>query len=61
MRPVATGELAAVLTPRHLTPRRLTPLLLPPSHADNKALYVISTKETQIYELVAGTASEKNT
>ncbi|XP_073692838.1 rho guanine nucleotide exchange factor 11 [Garra rufa] len=28
---------------------------------DNKALYVISTSESQIYELVAGTLSEKNT
>ncbi|XP_067255893.1 rho guanine nucleotide exchange factor 11 isoform X2 [Chanodichthys erythropterus] len=28
---------------------------------DNKALYVISTSERQIYELVAGTSSEKNT
>ncbi|XP_050970709.1 rho guanine nucleotide exchange factor 11 isoform X2 [Labeo rohita] len=28
---------------------------------DNKALYVISTSESQIYELVAGTSSEKNT
>lgn len=28
---------------------------------DNKALYVISTTERQIYELVAGTSSEKNT
>nr|XP_055051512.1 rho guanine nucleotide exchange factor 11 isoform X3 [Misgurnus anguillicaudatus] len=27
---------------------------------DNKALYVISTSERQIYELVAGTSSEKN-
>ncbi|XP_076850325.1 rho guanine nucleotide exchange factor 11 isoform X2 [Brachyhypopomus gauderio] len=28
---------------------------------DNKALYVISTSERQMYELVAGTLSEKNT
>lgn len=28
---------------------------------DNKALYIISTTERQIYELVAGTSSEKNT
>ncbi|CDQ82881.1 unnamed protein product [Oncorhynchus mykiss] len=28
--------------------------------SDNKALYVISTTEQQIYELVAGTSSEKN-
>ncbi|KAG1937919.1 rho guanine nucleotide exchange factor [Pimephales promelas] len=28
---------------------------------DNKALYVISTSERQIYELVAGSSSEKNT
>ncbi|KAK1783894.1 hypothetical protein P4O66_006068, partial [Electrophorus voltai] len=31
------------------------------SQTYNKALYVISTSERQIYELVAGTSSEKNT
>lgn len=27
--------------------------------SDNKALYVVSTSETQMYELVAGTSSER--
>ena len=31
------------------------------SDPDNKALYIISPTEGQIYELVAGTASDKNT
>ncbi|XP_076144910.1 rho guanine nucleotide exchange factor 11 isoform X1 [Alosa pseudoharengus] len=40
---------------------RLDSLLVRPVATDNKALYVISTSERQIYELVAGTLSEKNT
>ncbi|XP_071372045.1 rho guanine nucleotide exchange factor 11 [Centroberyx affinis] len=40
---------------------RLDSLLVRPVATDNKALYVISTTERQIYELVAGTSSEKNT
>ncbi|XP_037116583.1 rho guanine nucleotide exchange factor 11 isoform X9 [Syngnathus acus] len=39
----------------------LDSLLVRSVATDNKALYVISTAESQIYELVAGTASEKNT
>ncbi|XP_049576933.1 rho guanine nucleotide exchange factor 11 isoform X3 [Syngnathus scovelli] len=39
----------------------LDSLLVRSVATDNKALYVISTAERQIYELVAGTASEKNT
>ncbi|XP_029931494.1 rho guanine nucleotide exchange factor 11 isoform X2 [Myripristis murdjan] len=40
---------------------RLDSLLVRSVATDNKALYVISTTERQIYELVAGTSSEKNT
>ncbi|XP_063042451.1 rho guanine nucleotide exchange factor 11 isoform X2 [Engraulis encrasicolus] len=40
---------------------RLDSLLVRSVATDNKALYVISTSERQIYELVAGTSSEKNT
>ncbi|XP_051574256.1 rho guanine nucleotide exchange factor 11 isoform X2 [Myxocyprinus asiaticus] len=40
---------------------RLDSLLIRSVATDNKALYVISTSESQIYELVAGTSSEKNT
>uniref|UniRef100_UPI0037E8A71F rho guanine nucleotide exchange factor 11 isoform X2 n=1 Tax=Semicossyphus pulcher TaxID=241346 RepID=UPI0037E8A71F len=40
---------------------KLDSLLVRSVATDNKALYVISTTERQIYELVAGTASEKNT
>uniref|UniRef100_A0A8C9WDB7 Rho guanine nucleotide exchange factor 11 n=1 Tax=Scleropages formosus TaxID=113540 RepID=A0A8C9WDB7_SCLFO len=40
---------------------RLDSLLVRPVATDNKALYVISTSEREIYELVAGTSSEKNT
>ncbi|XP_008296120.1 rho guanine nucleotide exchange factor 11 isoform X2 [Stegastes partitus] len=40
---------------------KLDSLLVRPVATDNKALYVISTTERQIYELVAGTSSEKNT
>ncbi|KAL4618283.1 rho guanine nucleotide exchange factor 11 isoform X2 [Arapaima gigas] len=40
---------------------QLDSLLVRPVATDNKALYVISTSERQIYELVAGTSSEKNT
>ncbi|KAM9834921.1 rho guanine nucleotide exchange factor 11 isoform 1-T1 [Syngnathus typhle] len=39
----------------------LDSLLVRSVATDNKALYVISTAESQIYELVAGTASERNT
>ncbi|XP_057199113.1 rho guanine nucleotide exchange factor 11 isoform X5 [Triplophysa rosa] len=39
---------------------RLDSSLVRPVATDNKALYVISTSESQIYELVAGTSSEKN-
>ncbi|XP_028262876.1 rho guanine nucleotide exchange factor 11 isoform X2 [Parambassis ranga] len=39
----------------------LDSLLVRSVATDNKALYVISTTERQIYELVAGSASEKNT
>lgn len=39
----------------------LTTFILCVLLADNKALYVISTTERQIYELVAKTSSEKNT
>uniref|UniRef100_W5M1Q6 Rho guanine nucleotide exchange factor (GEF) 11 n=1 Tax=Lepisosteus oculatus TaxID=7918 RepID=W5M1Q6_LEPOC len=39
----------------------LDSLLVRSVATDNKALYVISTSERQIYELVAGTSSEKNT
>ncbi|XP_051567488.1 rho guanine nucleotide exchange factor 11-like isoform X2 [Myxocyprinus asiaticus] len=38
----------------------LDSLLIRSVATDNKALYVISTSERQIYELVAGTSSEKN-
>ncbi|XP_028987395.1 rho guanine nucleotide exchange factor 11 isoform X3 [Betta splendens] len=40
---------------------KLDSLLVRPVATDNKALYVISTTEAHIYELVAGTLSEKNT
>ncbi|XP_029382112.1 rho guanine nucleotide exchange factor 11 isoform X1 [Echeneis naucrates] len=40
---------------------KLDSLLVRPVATDNKALYVISTTERQIYELVAGSSSEKNT
>ncbi|XP_034470827.1 rho guanine nucleotide exchange factor 11 isoform X5 [Hippoglossus hippoglossus] len=40
---------------------KLDSLLVRPVATDNKALYIISTTERQIYELVAGTSSEKNT
>uniref|UniRef100_A0A3Q3LZS1 Rho guanine nucleotide exchange factor (GEF) 11 n=1 Tax=Mastacembelus armatus TaxID=205130 RepID=A0A3Q3LZS1_9TELE len=40
---------------------RLDSLLVRSVATDNKALYIISTTERQIYELVAGTSSEKNT
>ncbi|XP_056156789.1 rho guanine nucleotide exchange factor 11 [Lampris incognitus] len=40
---------------------RLDSLLVRSVATDNKALYVISPTESQIYELVAGSASEKNT
>ncbi|XP_056224563.1 rho guanine nucleotide exchange factor 11 isoform X3 [Seriola aureovittata] len=40
---------------------KLDSLLVRSVATDNKALYVISTTERQIYELVAGTSSEKNT
>ncbi|XP_072314649.1 rho guanine nucleotide exchange factor 11 isoform X3 [Eucyclogobius newberryi] len=40
---------------------KLDSLLVRSVATDNKALYVISATERQIYELVAGTASEKNT
>ncbi|XP_077355814.1 rho guanine nucleotide exchange factor 11 isoform X2 [Festucalex cinctus] len=40
---------------------KLDSLLVRSVATDNKALYIISTAERQIYELVAGTASEKNT
>ncbi|XP_032400702.1 rho guanine nucleotide exchange factor 11 isoform X3 [Etheostoma spectabile] len=39
---------------------KLDSLLVRLVATDNKALYVISTTERQIYELVAGTSSEKN-
>ncbi|XP_072553649.1 rho guanine nucleotide exchange factor 11 isoform X3 [Paramormyrops kingsleyae] len=39
---------------------RLDSLLVRSVATDNKALYVISTSQRQIYELVAGTSSEKN-
>ncbi|XP_031688054.1 rho guanine nucleotide exchange factor 11 isoform X5 [Oncorhynchus kisutch] len=39
---------------------QLDSLLVRSVATDNKALYVISTTEQQIYELVAGTSSEKN-
>ncbi|KAL0970105.1 hypothetical protein UPYG_G00237190 [Umbra pygmaea] len=40
---------------------QLESLLVRPVATDNKALYIISTTQSQIYELVAGTSSEKNT
>ncbi|XP_069374348.1 rho guanine nucleotide exchange factor 11 isoform X4 [Paralichthys olivaceus] len=40
---------------------KLDSLLVRSVATDNKALYIISTTERQIYELVAGTSSEKNT
>ncbi|TRY81875.1 hypothetical protein DNTS_004951 [Danionella cerebrum] len=40
---------------------RLDTCLVRSVATDNKALYVISTSERQIYELVAGTSLEKNT
>ncbi|XP_027143610.1 rho guanine nucleotide exchange factor 11 isoform X3 [Larimichthys crocea] len=40
---------------------KLDSLLVRSVATDNRALYIISTTERQIYELVAGTASEKNT
>ncbi|CAL8376866.1 unnamed protein product [Gadus morhua 'NCC'] len=40
---------------------RLDSLLVRSVATDNKALYIISPTEGQIYELVAGTASDKNT
>ncbi|XP_035531111.1 rho guanine nucleotide exchange factor 11 isoform X7 [Morone saxatilis] len=39
---------------------KLHSLLVRSVATDNKALYIISTTERQIYELVAGTSSEKN-
>ncbi|KAM8882688.1 rho guanine nucleotide exchange factor 11 isoform 3-T3 [Synchiropus picturatus] len=39
---------------------KLESLLVRPVATDNKALYVISTNESQIYEVVARTSSEKN-
>uniref|UniRef100_A0A8C5GLH2 Rho guanine nucleotide exchange factor 11-like n=1 Tax=Gouania willdenowi TaxID=441366 RepID=A0A8C5GLH2_GOUWI len=39
---------------------KLDSLLVRSVATDNKALYIISTTERQIYELVAGTSSEKN-
>ncbi|KAG9330146.1 hypothetical protein JZ751_027173, partial [Albula glossodonta] len=40
---------------------RLDSLLIRSVATDNKALYLISASEGQIYELAAGTSSEKNT
>ncbi|KAK3546614.1 hypothetical protein QTP70_031227, partial [Hemibagrus guttatus] len=40
---------------------RLNSSLVRSNATDNKALYVVSTSETQMYELVAGTTSERNT
>ncbi|KAM4536439.1 rho guanine nucleotide exchange factor 11 isoform 5-T5 [Odontesthes bonariensis] len=40
---------------------KLDSLLVRPVATDNKALYIISTTERQIYELMAGSSSEKNT
>ncbi|KAM9400710.1 rho guanine nucleotide exchange factor 11-like isoform 2-T2 [Salvelinus alpinus] len=40
---------------------QLDSLLVRSVATDNKALYIISTTERKIYELVAGTSSEKNT
>lgn len=40
---------------------KLDSLLVRSVATDNKALYIISTTERQIYELVAGSSSEKNT
>ncbi|XP_049423909.1 rho guanine nucleotide exchange factor 11 isoform X1 [Epinephelus fuscoguttatus] len=40
---------------------KLDSLLVRSVATDNRALYIISTTERQIYELVAGTSSEKNT
>ncbi|KAM4714008.1 rho guanine nucleotide exchange factor 11 [Anableps anableps] len=40
---------------------KLDSLLVRPVATDKKALYIISTTETQIYELVAGSPSEKDT
>ncbi|XP_076580787.1 rho guanine nucleotide exchange factor 11 isoform X2 [Chaetodon auriga] len=40
---------------------QLDSLLVRSVATDNKALYIISTTERQIYELAAGTSSEKNT
>ncbi|XP_053485613.1 rho guanine nucleotide exchange factor 11 isoform X4 [Ictalurus furcatus] len=40
---------------------RLNSSLVRSNATDNKALYVVSTSETQMYELVAGTSSERNT
>ncbi|XP_037832492.1 rho guanine nucleotide exchange factor 11 isoform X2 [Kryptolebias marmoratus] len=40
---------------------KLDSLLVRPVATDNKALYIISTTESQIYELVMGSSSERNT
>ncbi|XP_060731096.1 rho guanine nucleotide exchange factor 11 isoform X1 [Tachysurus vachellii] len=40
---------------------RLNSSLVRSNATDSKALYVVSTSETQMYELVAGTSSERNT
>ncbi|XP_053349910.1 rho guanine nucleotide exchange factor 11 isoform X2 [Clarias gariepinus] len=40
---------------------RLNSSLVRSNATDNKALYVVSTSEGQMYELVAGTSSERNT
>ncbi|TSN12193.1 Rho guanine nucleotide exchange factor 11 [Bagarius yarrelli] len=40
---------------------RLISSLVRSNATDNKALYVVSTSETQMYELVAGTSLERNT
>ncbi|KAG7462156.1 hypothetical protein MATL_G00200000 [Megalops atlanticus] len=53
----ASGELKTTSCPVV----RLETLLVRSVATDNKALYLISTSERQIYELVAGTSSEKNT
>uniref|UniRef100_A0AAY3ZTX4 DH domain-containing protein n=1 Tax=Denticeps clupeoides TaxID=299321 RepID=A0AAY3ZTX4_9TELE len=56
----ATGGVAAPKT-TFCPIVRLDSLLVRSVATDNKGLYVISASEGQIYELVAGTSSEKNT
>nr|XP_020444315.1 rho guanine nucleotide exchange factor 11 [Monopterus albus] len=53
---VATGDSKTSFSPVV----KLGSLLVRSVATDNKALYIISTTERQIYELVAGTPSEKN-